>query len=111
MKINKHYYSLHYSESDLILATEEIMNFLKERIDFSNPAMLIEKREDARLMLQHSSKAFLTVDYINKKISGRSSEEYAAYSSLRNYIEMLRKDLETVIFSIGNALNFLRAER
>lgn len=108
---NVNIYKLHYTINEIGPLLEMIAEKLTERLDISNSTLLLQKREDLRLLLPVMSKCFLSVDYRVKKLGLKSGEEYALLSSLREYCEMIKKDLESTLFTIANTINYYRQER
>ena len=104
-------YKLHYQLDEISDKLQPVIDFINTRIDSSNPGSLIEVRENARMLLNIASRCHLSADYYYKRLGKRAGEEYALYSSLREYTEMVKKDCETTIMIIGNTINYYKHER
>lgn len=104
-------YNLHYKYDEIGPNLELIIEFVMERIDYSDPRGLIEKREDARLLMTVASKCCLSADYYYRKISSKSGEDYALMASLRDYSKLIRDDLATTIMTIGNSINYYKFDK
>ena len=104
-------YKLHYQLDEIADKLQPVIDFINTRIDSSNPGSLIEVRETARMLLNTASRCHLSADYYHKRLGKRAGEEYALYSSLREYTEMTCKNLESTIMSISNTINYYKHER
>lgn len=104
-------YALHYQLDQIGPNLQTVVEFLSKRIDSTNPGSLLVIREEARLLLSVASKCHFSADYYYRKLGKRAGEEYALMSSLREYTEMTKKDLETTIMSISNSINYYKNER
>lgn len=104
-------YRLHYKYDEIGPNLEIIIAFIMERIDYSEPRALIEKREDARLLMTVASKCCLSADYYYRKVGSKSGEDYALMASLRDYTKQVRDDLATTIMTIGNSINYYKFDK
>lgn len=104
-------YKLHYPLNEIGPNLEKVLDFLNKRIDSTNPGSLLDVREDARLILNVASKCHFSADYYYRKLGKRAGEEYALLSSLREYTEMVKKDCDTLLYSLSNSINYYKNER
>jgi hypothetical protein len=104
-------YNLHYNLEDIEPNLQPVLAFLAQKIDQSNPTNLITIREEGRLLLPVASKCYLTADYHYRRVGVKSGEEYALMASLREYVKMVKDDLESFMYSASNTINYYKSER
>jgi hypothetical protein len=104
-------YALHYQLDQIGPNLETVLEFLNKKIDSTNPGSLLLIREEARLLLNVASKCHFSADYYYRKLGKRVGEEYALLSSLREYTEMVKKDCDTLLYSLSNSINYYKNER
>ena len=104
-------YKLHYPLDEVEPNIQKVLEFINTPLDISSPTVLLEKREEGRLLLPVASKCFLTIDYHYRRQGSRTGEDYSLYASMREYMEMCKKDLENSLMSIANTINYYKQER
>jgi hypothetical protein len=104
-------YNLHYKLEDIEPSLNKVIEYTLKPVDISEPSALLLVRETGRQLLPVASKCFLSASYHAKRLGVRTGETYALLSSLKDYTEMVKKDLENSLISLSNTINYYKNER